>query len=316
MEKFIFLATIRDRLIQMNLTDEAADKHVKIFENCLKGKSADEIDKIIESAGGVEGILKSIENLEKAKNKKKTDVQTDNINTVSEKPTSPIEEPQSSDIVAEEPENLTFDDITDDMTQEIEKSPDIDEHIKEAEFITAELEKTTINEVVAPAEDEKFELDISEYDFEKFFAEKLTLPEKWIKKLKEKLSPNAYKATLPLAVIIYIAWYAVVLSLFPLLLLSAVACSLAYIAIIVCGIIFALIPIGFGIYMCFKTPTIGMYEIGIGITVCGSTMLTGILLYNYVKRLVPFLFRQLKILFAYTIRITKKYFQFTKKEEK
>ena len=316
MEKFIFLATIRDRLIQMNLTDEAADKHVKIFENCLKGKSADEIDKIIESAGGVEGILKSIENLEKAKNKKKTDVQTDNINTVSEEPTSPIEEPQSSDIVAEEPENLTFDDITDDMTQEIEKSPDIDEHIKEAEFITAELEKTTINEVVAPAEDEKFELDISEYDFEKFFAEKLTLPEKWIKKLKEKLSPNAYKATLPLAVIIYIAWYAVVLSLFPLLLLSAVACSLAYIAIIVCGIIFALIPIGFGIYMCFKTPTIGMYEIGIGITVCGSTMLTGILLYNYVKRLVPFLFRQLKILFAYTIRITKKYFQFTKKEEK
>lgn len=316
MEKFIFLATIRDRLIQMNLTDEAADKHVKIFENCLKGKSADEIDKIIESAGGVEGILKSIENLEKAKNKKKTDVQTDNINTVSEEPTSPIEEPQSSDIVAEEPENLTFDDITDDMTQEIEKSPDIDEHIKEAEFITAELEKTTINEVVAPAEDEKFELDISEYDFEKFFAEKLTLPEKWIKKIKEKLSPNAYKATLPLAVIIYIAWYAVVLSLFPLLLLSAVACSLAYIAIIVCGIIFALIPIGFGIYMCFKTPTIGMYEIGIGITVCGSTMLTGILLYNYVKRLVPFLFRQLKILFAYTIRITKKYFQFTKKEEK
>ncbi len=316
MEKFIFLATIRDRLIQMNLTDEAADKHVKIFENCLKGKSADEIDKIIESAGGVEGILKSIENLEKAKNKKKTDVQTDNINTVSEEPTSPIEEPQSSDIVAEEPENLTFDDITDDMTQEIEKSPDIDEHIKEAEFITAELEKTTINEVVAPAEDEKFELDISEYDFEKFFAEKLTLPEKWIKKLKEKLSPNAYKATLPLAVIIYIAWYAVVLSLFPLLLLSAVACSLAYIAIIVCGIIFALIPIGFGIYMCFKNPTIGMYEIGIGITVCGSTMLTGILLYNYVKRLVPFLFRQLKILFAYTIRITKKYFQFTKKEEK
>lgn len=300
----------------MNLTDEAADKHVKIFENCLKGKSADEIDKIIESAGGVEGILKSIENLEKAKNKKKTDVQTDNINTVSEEPTSPIEEPQSSDVVAEEPENLTFDDITDDMTQEIEKSPDIDEHIKEAEFITAELEKTTINEVVAPAEDEKFELDISEYDFEKFFAEKLTLPEKWIKKLKEKLSPNAYKATLPLAVIIYIAWYAVVLSLFPLLLLSAVACSLAYIAIIVCGIIFALIPIGFGIYMCFKTPTIGMYEIGIGITVCGSTMLTGILLYNYVKRLVPFLFRQLKILFAYTIRITKKYFQFTKKEEK
>ena len=300
----------------MNLTDEAADKHVKIFENCLKGKSADEIDKIIESAGGVEGILKSIENLEKAKNKKKTDVQTDNINTVSEEPTSPIEEPQSSDIVAEEPENLTFDDITDDMTQEIEKSPDIDEHIKEAEFITAELEKTTINEVVAPAEDEKFELDISEYDFEKFFAEKLTLPEKWIKKIKEKLSPNAYKATLPLAVIIYIAWYAVVLSLFPLLLLSAVACSLAYIANIVCGIIFALIPIGFGIYMCFKTPTIGMYEIGIGITVCGSTMLTGILLYNYVKRLVPFLFRQLKILFAYTIRITKKYFQFTKKEEK
>ena len=300
----------------MNLTDEAADKHVKIFENCLKGKSADEIDKIIESAGGVEGILKSIENLEKAKNKKKTDVQTDNINTVSEEPTSPIEEPQSSDIVAEEPENLTFDDITDDMTQEIEKSPDIDEHIKEAEFITAELEKTTINEVVAPAEDEKFELDISEYDFEKFFAEKLTLPEQWIKKIKEKLSPNAYKATLPLAVIIYIAWYAVVLSLFPLLLLSAVACSLAYIAIIGCGIIFALIPIGFGIYMCFKTPTIGMYEIGIGITVCGSTMLTGILLYNYVKRLVPFLFRQLKILFAYTIRITKKYFQFIKKEEK
>ena len=316
MEKFIFLATIRDRLKQMNLTDEAADKHVKIFENCLKGKSADEIDKIIESAGGVEGILKSIENLENAK-KKKT---TENENTpIINNQVETIEDKDKNEFVVEianEAENLTFDEVSDDMTKEIEKAPDIEEHIKEAEFITAELEKTTINEAVTPSEDEKFELDISEYDFDKFFAEKLTLPEKWIKKIKEKLSPNAFKATLPLAIIVYIALYAVVLSLFPILLLSAIACSLAYIAILICGIVFALIPIGFGIYMCFKTPTIGMYELGIGITVCGSTMLTGILLYNYVKRLVPFLFRQIKILFAYTVRITKKYFQIPEKEEK
>ncbi len=322
MEKFIFLATIRDKLTAMNLPKSSVDKHVGIFEKCLKGKSADEIDKVINSAGGVDGVVKSIYNLEIAKQKaaKENQEKTEQPKPSEEKvvPTTVIpevseeDEPLTLDSFDDEPSN---DNVSDEMTIEIQKSPEIEQHILEAEQITSELEKTTINNLVTQNE-EDVDLDISEYDFEKLFEEKLTPPEKWVRSLKEKMSSDVYKWTLPVAVLAVILIFGFVIMLYPIVIVTSIFASVAYLGILVAGILTAIVPIGFGLYMCFKNIPVALYELSLGIISAGVTMLSCIILYNYTKRLVPLLFKLLKKLFKLCVKITKYYFTNDKKEEK
>jgi glycosyltransferase involved in cell wall biosynthesis len=93
--------------------------------------------------------------------------------------------------------------------------------------------------------------------------------------------------------------------------------AVAYIGILIGGVAFAAIPMGYGAYVYFfgSALPIALYELGVRIAALGATMLTSILLYNYVRRLVPFLFKQIKKLYKLCNRITKRYFQKTVKEE-
>lgn len=351
MEKFIFLATLKDRLTEMNLPQESINKHTKLFDDCLKGKSAEEIEKIIEGAGGIDGIVASIGNLESAKSKNKksktsgtteaiapeakndqpTQVEqpsamsdgnsaqtpeTDNKETVTsvDSETQPAVEPQVEETEGVATEVIAETESTDDSelpTMEIPKSPDIDKHILEAEKMTETMERL-------PAQpDAEAELipELSDYDFEKLFEEKLSKPEAALKRLREKISPQKYKATLPLAILAAAMIFLFVSALFPLLIASAVVFGVIYICTLVAGICFALIPIGYGIFMCFKSIPVALYELGIGIISSGVTMFVGILLYNYVKRLVPYLFKKLIKLFKFCVKLTKRYFGKQIKEE-
>ncbi len=314
MEKFIFLATVKDRLTEMNLPQESIDKHVKIFEDCFKGKNAEEIDGVIESAGGIDGIIKSIQNLESAKQKKSVnttpestsadDSNTNDTTIESEENIANVEEPVS-DAETEQNDNEV-------PTMEIPKAPNIDKHIREAEEMTETMERIPVSQSTS---DEEFSAELSEYDFEMLFEEKLSKLEMAIKNIRQKMSSQSYKATLPIAIIVALLVFAFVSALFPLLIASAVVCSLVYICILVAGVCFALVPIGYGIYMCFKSMPIALYELSIGIISSGITMFSSILLYNYVKRLVPFLFKKLVKLFKYCIKLTKRYFGKQVKEE-
>ncbi len=339
MEKFIFLATVKDRLTELNLPQEAVNKHVKIFENCFKGKSADDIDKIINGAGGIDGIIRSIYNLESAKNNLKpfpaksidktnnslpTDkVTSSNGNTtynnesVCVAPKKDVDQADENALSLQNNIQSNAERETDQnsTTIEITKSPNIEKHIREAEELSDTLERTIITSNTNSASDVEFSGELSDYDFKNFFAEKLSVPEEWVKTLRDKLSPKTYKSTLPLAFLADALLFIIVFALFILLLASAVILSVAYIALLVAGLTFSVIAIGYGIYMSFKTLPIGLYEIGIGIISLGITMLTCILLYNYVKRLVPFIFMELKKLFMLCVRLTKRYFGKTVKEE-
>jgi len=413
-EKFIFLATIKDKLTEMNLPKETVEKHVKIFEDCFSGKGASDVDKVINSAGGIDGILLSIYNLENAKRKdnnyicpvkeisikedpskvdtQNSDSQTADVesaqaqnvenvtvqpevvestssprsdaneaplaNVTSEKtditetdisPNEALSADKADEAVNEAPSaeadpkedglnqnndnnqsepssqldlNKIFnsaDDTPDKSavpednppTIEITKTSEISEHIKEAEKITETLERIPIP---SSKSEEEYPSELSDYDFEKLFEEKLSKPERWAKKLREKMSHKAFLWTLPLALIITAVAFLVVLLLFPILLATAIACAAAYVASLVIGLCFSIIPIGYGIYKCFNSMPVALYELGIGITSTGATMLASILLYNYVKRLVPFLFRQLIKLFKLCVKVTKRYFKKTVKE--
>ncbi len=339
MEKFIFLATVKDRLTEMNLSQESINKHVKIFEDCFKGKNADEVDSVIQSAGGIEGILKSIYNLEVAKQKNNTGVisiitekntsETDEITEAAkesaENTSSPLKSEASDtpkdDFLAEtdvafseetNTEKASEQNDNDSPTMEIPKAPNIDQHIREAEEMSETLERIPVVDV---NNNEEYSAELSDYDFEMLFEEKLSKTEAVIKNLREKMTDKTYKATLPIAIIATTLIFAFVSALFPVLIATAVLFSVAYICILVAGVCFALVPIGYGIYMCFKSMPIALYELGIGIISSGVTMLLSILLYNYVKRLVPYLIKQLIKLFKFCIKLTKKYFGKQAKEE-
>ena len=164
MEKFIFLATVKDRLTEMNLPQESIDKHVKIFEDCFKGKNAEEVDGVIESAGGIDGIIKSIQNLESAKQKKSVnttpestsadDSNTNDTTIESEENTANVEEPVS-DAETEQNDNEV-------PTMEIPKAPNIDKHIREAEEMTETMERIPVSQSTS---DEEFSAELSEYDW-------------------------------------------------------------------------------------------------------------------------------------------------------
>lgn len=330
MEKFIFFASLKTKLSELNIPQETIEKHIKIFEEVLSGKTSDEVDSIIEGAGGLDGIINSVYKLETAKANK---------NNNAEKVEPPVEEnyddsvtrldiptdisESNKDTSAKEAADETNDTAEEGVSKdgEIAENPDkksdnIDEHIREAEEITKEIDKVVINEKKNTDDNAEFADDFDEYDFEVLFAEKISKPEKWVMALKSKMSEKTYKNTLPLAILADALLFLIASLLFPLLIISAVVVAVVYIAILILGIAFALVPLGYGAYMSFKIKPIGMYEIALGILVLGFTMLTTILLYNYMKRLVPYLFKKLKELFNLCILVTKRYFAKPKKEEK
>lgn len=318
MEKFIFFATLREKLANLNIPDETIEKHVKVFEDCFAGKSVAEIEAVINSAGGIDGIIKSVYNLENAKRNIKTEKTSSENTPVKPKTNKNIQKQER--VVKNTPPSPVVEEEINEMTKEINAVSgidDINKHIQEAEVLTNNLEKTTVTPIVRPNMDDiEFADDISEYDFEVLFAKKLTLPEKWIESLLEKMDEKKYKQTLPLAIFVDALIFIVSALLFPALILSAVFVGLLYIAVLIAGICFAIVPIGYGIFMSFTNVPIGLYELGLGLIVLGVTMLSSILLYNYIKRLVPFLFRKIKELFKLCIKITKRYFAKTVKEEK
>ncbi len=331
MEKFIFFASLKEKLSELNIPQDTIEKHMKIFEECFAGRSTAEIEAIIKGAGGIDGIINSVYKLEKAKaNSQKTASETpakaDNFSEI--KTDIPAEAVEKTD------DNIIKEDIpteiSDKNTSESEKSFDnevtreistqnidnIDEHIREAEEITKEIDRVVTIESKNAPDNAEFADGFDEYDFEVLFAEKISKPEKLVMALRNKMPAKVYKYTLPLSILVDVVLFLITSLLFPVLIASAVVVGVLYIAILVAGITFALVPLGYGAYMSFKIKPIGMYEISLGILILGFTMLLSILLYNYIKRLVPYLFKQLKALFKMCILVTKRYFAKPRKEGK
>ncbi len=89
-------------------------------------------------------------------------------------------------------------------------------------------------------------------------------------------------------------------------------CSALLVLITAAGTAFALVAIIYGITQLGTSAPAGIYEIGIGIVCGGLTMLIGILLYNFVVRLAPFLFKKLIVLVKFVIAQLKRLYEYAK----
>jgi len=311
-EKSTFLSDLKKHMKEFNIPDDKIDEHIAIFEEIVKEKSEEELQEAISEAGGIKALLESIylsdaeesPQNSSADNSHDADIDNEPVKTEAVIEEAHVVETQNTPVEQQDCKTYDFD-----------KSPDLNLHIQEAVEITTELEKTTVNDIpTVKMDDVEYIDDISDYDFESLFAKRYSKIETLILKLKEKMSDKVFKYTLPLAALAFLLIFTFVITLYALVIGSAVFLSIVYVAILVLGICFSLIPLGYGVYMMFKTIPIALYEIGIGIISIGITMLSCILIYNYTKRLVPFLYKLLKRLFKYCIKLTVLYFSRNKTE--
>lgn len=117
------------------------------------------------------------------------------------------------------------------------------------------------------------------------------------------LSRVLFCAAVPLGAVLCVAAIAVFLGLIFLLAAAAIGFVAALMAIVGVGCSVALIGIIYGAYKIVTgVVPVGLYEIGLGITIGSVASLIGILMYNIAIRLVPFLMKKLAELVGFGLR--------------
>jgi hypothetical protein len=120
--------------------------------------------------------------------------------------------------------------------------------------------------------------------------------------------------TLPITIPILLAVCAVFFAV-----LAAMACLIvgliaSLIGIVAAGSALSLIGIVYGVTQTFTALPIGLYEIGLGIFIGGTAMLSGILIYNFAVRFLPFAIKNVIRFSKFVIKRIKYLFYFLKKE--
>ena len=157
-------------------------------------------------------------------------------------------------------------------------------------------------------------------DVKKGSSGKLIKKSDAIVKAKKKTSKNGKKRVKPLSrrgktvytlsLIVLIPVIIAVIAAITLLLLAlyvaiaalAVICSVALVLIAALGTALSLVAIVYGVIQLSVAVPIGLYEMGLGIIAGGITLAASILLYNFVVRFVPFIFRVLFIFYRFLCR--------------
>ncbi len=117
---------------------------------------------------------------------------------------------------------------------------------------------------------------------------------------KTKLTPRGanffwtiFAITLPLTALAVIAYFGI----FALCMISVAAlivgCFILVCAIVIAASLACLISIIYGITQMFVSFGIGLYEIGVGVVVCGVAMIASVLVYLLATRVLPYLMKQL-----------------------
>lgn len=111
---------------------------------------------------------------------------------------------------------------------------------------------------------------------------------------------------------------AAVLALFALAFLGICAiilgAILGVVAIAACGTGLALFGLIYGITQALTVLPVGLYEIGLAVTVGGISMMLGILIYNFAVRLMPILIHYLYVFFRFVVNKAVYLFMLIKKE--
>lgn len=93
-----------------------------------------------------------------------------------------------------------------------------------------------------------------------------------------------------------------------------VALLITLVGLIFCGVIVSLAGIIYGVTKIFESLPVGLFEIGLGVTIGGAVMLSGILIYNVAIRFLPFVIRNLGPVFTGVFGKFKEFYLFVKRK--
>ncbi len=337
MEKYVFLSMLKSSLLQMNVPTNNIVKHVEVFEKYISGKTPEDTKKIIKSIGGLDGALEAVYKVESKRNPniiKPSEIKRATDNNMSQANTAEV---SSFDETNDIDDNFTpdLDALEQQATAEIsiEKNlgstkeiPTLDELpiAENIELISKsrqnvktreEMEKTTVNDIsVLPGDNFEFATELPPLEDEIMAYKHPSRLVELFKSIRNKMSDEAYKYTLPLTMLLKILGYAVLCLLFPIIAVVTAVCYVLYYVCMIGGGIVSLVSIIYGIIKIRSYVAVGLYEIGIGIIVIGITLALCIFIFLFNKKLIPLLFAKTKDLFKLWTKASKAFFRKHAKE--
>lgn len=340
MEKYVFLSMLRTSLLQMNVPANNIIKHVEVFEKYFSSKTPEETKKIIKNIGGLDGALEAVYKIESKRNPdilKPSDIKK---NTTQNSDSSSSSDPNIVENVSFDEQNASdevFSPDLDALEKQVTSEISIEKAIESTREIPAldgspitedvelifkkrqnekhkEMEKTTVNNVTILPED-NFELatELPPLEDEIMAYKHPSVIVELFKNLRNKMSDDVYKYTLPLTMLLKILGYALIIALFPMLAIVTAVFYVLYFACMVGGGLVSIVSLIYGIVKFSSSVAVGLYEIGIGIIIIGTTLLLCILIFIFNKKVIPLLFRKLKEIFKLWTKANKAFFRRTAK---
>ncbi|MBQ7699636.1 MAG: hypothetical protein IJT49_04760 [Clostridia bacterium] len=273
----------------------------------FSGLSDEEFAKKLESQGGVDGIadsiLKKYDTAKKISSDSENDIISIDDDMFSDEPADPYAADTAADADQSANENST-DVVLSETDGDYEvSSVNADEYFNDD------------NDVKVKQPDQK------KKDGRKPADLSAKQPEKKKKTSVKNMSPRAKTAyviglilLIPLLIALVVVITVLFLALYAAVIALVVAFSVALVVIAAVGTALSLMAIIFGVIQLVQgaAAPIGIYEIGLGVAAGGITLGVSILLYNFVVRLAPFLFKKMFVLYKFLFRQLTKLLGFVK----
>lgn len=316
MDKQTFYAELSERLKQLEVGRDYIERHIKQFDAYFAGKTDDEIVAEIAKLGDLDRVAsrikrmtdKMISNEAKAMAESQETVASENQTELPQDDVTNASHPNCDENVEDKPSDTNASD--DDVITFKNKEPKKRARIKD-EAINL---KGDMGEALSIPESHGTRRGsglVAENTDEEIVP--VSLDEQTIQKNRQKFW-LIFAATLPITVAVLMATalaFAFTFFLIAVMIIIAVA---ALVAITAVGTLVSVLGMIFGVAQMLSSLPVGLYECGIAIMAGSVALFSGILVYNFAVRLMPFAAKWLLALGRYVIRKYKELFVYLKKE--
>lgn len=315
MEKSHFFAALRRRLEELQVSEENIDKYIRQFERYFNTMTDEEAEEQIASFEGVEGIASNI--LRMIQKKESQEAPPPPVAPVSEPEEDateeeeyPVEEELPSErtrvipVVPARPEKGASDALT--QTRAMPAVQQIPSRRSTVPAAAPTYENVNFNEL---DEEEEEDIDYDQYGYQEEID-----PEFEEKIPSSMLYWVILLASSPISLAIFGVIFALFGAVFGAMAVAVAGGVLAMLAIVVAGTAMSLVGIIYGVTQLFVSLPIGLFELGLGVVIGGVTMLSGILIYNFAVRLLPYLMRYWVVFLRFVLRQIRRLYRFIKKE--
>ncbi len=285
MTKDIFLSLLEHKLKDGGMPKEIVDKSVSHFNEHLSGMSDEECSAYIDKLGGDDAVCAQLLSEFRKNEKQKETVK------------KTVEAKEVKDIK----------DLLDDDDVKPKKSAKAEEYFSDGDVKTPSPKPE--RKAPANASGVKKATDPRK----KAGTGAKTAPKAVSKTGKKTDGNNKFTVGLIIASPVLLVLAAIIAaffaSLYAAVALAVIAFAVLLVVLTAFGTAFAVIAIIYGVTQMTAAGGAGLYEMGLGVIAGGITMFLGILMYNFIVRLAPFIYKKLFVFIKFVIEKIKQLYK-------